>query len=76
MIYCVIVAMNLDKVGYDLSNGCHFCATSTSAPDPNAVTALAATPLAQVQQQVQAPHQALSSSLSSYLVTQFQLLFC
>ena len=32
-----------------------------STPDPNAVTALAATFLAQVQQQVQAPHQVPSS---------------
>ena len=59
--------MILDKVSCDLSDGCHFCAPSwlidmATAPDPNAVTALAATLLAQVQQQVQAPHQAATSS--------------
>ena len=40
--------MILDKVGSDLSDGRHFCAPSwlinmATAPDPNAVTALAAT---------------------------------
>ena len=59
--------MILDKVGSDLIDGRHFCEPSwlidmATAPDSNVVTALAATLLAQVQQQVQALHQAPTSS--------------
>ena len=60
-------SLDMDKVGSELSDGRHFCAPSwlidmATAPDPNAVTALGATLLAQVQQQVQAPYQAPTSS--------------